>query len=53
VLLPYQPENNDIPVKTPPTGFDALRTLAVSRIYLDNFDHIPFGNYFEQSCLCV
>ena len=38
--LPYQPENNDIPVHTPPTGFDALRTLAVSRIYLDNFDHI-------------
>jgi 2-iminoacetate synthase ThiH len=36
VPLPYQPENNDIPVKTPPTGFDALRTIAVSRIYLDN-----------------
>ena len=27
-------------MKTPPTGFDALRTIAVSRIYLDNFDHI-------------
>ena len=40
VPLPYQPENNDIPVRTPPTGFDALRTIAVSRIYLDNFDHI-------------
>jgi len=40
VPLPYQPENNDIPVQTPPTGFDALRTIAVSRIYLDNFDHI-------------
>jgi aminodeoxyfutalosine synthase len=40
VPLPYQPENNDIPVKTPPTGFDTLRTIAVSRIYLDNFDHI-------------
>jgi aminodeoxyfutalosine synthase len=40
VPLPYQPENNDIPVRTPPTGFDTLRTLAVSRIYLDNFDHI-------------
>ena len=36
VPLLYQPENNDIPVKTPPTGFDALRTIAVSRIYLDN-----------------
>jgi aminodeoxyfutalosine synthase len=40
VPLPYQPENNDIPVQNPPTGFDTLRTVAVSRIYLDNFDHI-------------
>src|SRR5436309_11038832 len=40
IPLPYQPENNEIPVKTPPTGFDALRTIAASRIYLDNFDHI-------------
>jgi 2-iminoacetate synthase ThiH len=34
VPLPYQPENNDIPVQTLPTGFDALRTIAVSRIVL-------------------
>src|SRR5271156_3006687 len=40
VPLPYQPENNDIPVAHPPTGFDSLRTIAVSRIYLDNFPHI-------------
>jgi aminodeoxyfutalosine synthase len=40
VPLPYQPDNNDIPVRVPPTGFDSLRTVAVSRIYLDNFDHI-------------
>jgi aminodeoxyfutalosine synthase len=40
VPLPYMPEDNDIPVTTPPTGFDSLRTIAVSRIYLDNFDHI-------------
>lgn len=40
VPLPYQPENNRIPIKTPPTGFDTLRTIAVSRIYLDNIDHI-------------
>jgi aminodeoxyfutalosine synthase len=40
IPLAYQPENNDIPVRTPPTGFDSLRTIAVSRIYLDNFDHI-------------
>ena len=40
VPLPYQPENNDIPVKNPPTGMDSLRTIAVSRVYLDNIDHI-------------
>ncbi len=40
VPLPYQPDNNQIPVKVPPTGFDSLRTIAISRIYLDNFDHI-------------
>jgi len=40
VPLPYHPENNEIPVKNPPTGFDTLRTIAVSRVYLDNFDHI-------------
>ena len=40
IPLAYQPENNEIPVKTPPTGFDSLRTIAVSRIYLDNFDHL-------------
>ena len=40
VPLPYQPEDNDIPVENPPTGFDSLRTVAISRIYLDNFDHI-------------
>jgi aminodeoxyfutalosine synthase len=40
VPLPYQPENNQVPVQHPPTGFDALRTMAVSRVYLDNFEHI-------------
>ncbi|HEY3862159.1 MAG TPA: aminofutalosine synthase MqnE [Verrucomicrobiae bacterium] len=40
VPLPYQPENNRIPVSVPPTGFDSLRTIAVSRLFLDNFDHI-------------
>src|SRR5215475_2819064 len=40
IPLPYQPVDNDIPVSTPPTGFDTLRTIAVSRIYLDNFEHI-------------
>jgi aminodeoxyfutalosine synthase len=40
VPLAYHPENNEIPVENAPTGFDTLRTIAVSRIYLDNFQHI-------------
>jgi aminodeoxyfutalosine synthase len=40
IPLPYQPENNGIPVDHPPTGFDSLRTIAVSRAYLDNLPHI-------------
>jgi aminodeoxyfutalosine synthase len=40
VPLPYHPENNEIPVPHGPTGFDSLRTIAVSRVYLDNFEHI-------------
>lgn len=40
VPLAYMPRDNDIPVDHAPTGYDSLRTLAVSRIFLDNFDHI-------------
>ncbi|MFN7138103.1 MAG: aminofutalosine synthase MqnE [Limisphaerales bacterium] len=40
IALPFQPDNNFMPVKHGPSGFDSLRTVAVSRIYLDNFDHI-------------
>jgi aminodeoxyfutalosine synthase len=40
VPLAYHPGNNKIPVENAPTGFDSLRTIAVSRLYLDNFDHI-------------
>lgn len=40
IPLPYQPDNNGIPVEHPPTGFDSLRTLAISRLFLDNFDHL-------------
>ena len=40
VPLAYQPQDNDIPVEHPPTESDSLRTIAVSRIYLDNFPHI-------------
>jgi aminodeoxyfutalosine synthase len=40
VPLPYHPENNRIPVEHGPSGFESLRTMAVSRIYLDNFKHL-------------
>lgn len=40
IPLPYQPDNNRIPVDHPPSGADMLRTVAVARLYLDNFDHI-------------
>ena len=40
VPLPYQPDNNLMQVKHAPSGFDSLRTIAISRIFLDNFDHI-------------
>jgi aminodeoxyfutalosine synthase len=40
IPLAYQPQDNDIPVEHAPTGYDSLRTIAVSRIYLDNFPHL-------------
>ncbi|MFM7214712.1 MAG: aminofutalosine synthase MqnE [Verrucomicrobiota bacterium] len=40
IPLPYQPENNGIPVRHAPTGAEQLRTLAVARLFLDNFDHV-------------
>ncbi|MDP6035833.1 MAG: CofH family radical SAM protein, partial [Verrucomicrobiota bacterium] len=40
IPLPYHPENNAVPVDHPPTGFDILRTIAISRVYLDNVDHL-------------
>ena len=40
MALPYQPENNGIPVPTLPTGFGALRIVAESRICLDHVDRI-------------
>jgi len=40
IPLPYQPENNNIPAPRRPSGFDSLRTIAASRVYLDNIPHI-------------
>ncbi|MCL4176133.1 MAG: aminofutalosine synthase MqnE [Verrucomicrobia bacterium] len=40
IPLPYHPENNSIPVDKAPTAWDTIRTIAVSRIFLDNVRHI-------------
>jgi cyclic dehypoxanthinyl futalosine synthase len=36
----FQPDNTALNVETQSGGFDYLRTLAVSRLYLDNVDNI-------------
>ncbi len=41
IPLAFHPEHNMIGRAYPkPTGYDGLRTFAVARLYLDNFDHI-------------
>ncbi len=41
IPLAFHPEHNMIGKAFPkPTGYDSLRTLAVARLYLDNFDHV-------------
>jgi len=41
IPLAFHPEHNMIGKAYPkPTGFDGLRTYAVSRLFLDNFDHV-------------
>jgi aminodeoxyfutalosine synthase len=40
IPLPYHPENNAIPVATAPTAYDTIRTIAVSRLFLDNIRHL-------------
>jgi aminodeoxyfutalosine synthase len=41
IPLAFHPEHNMIGKAFPkPTGYDALRTLAAARLYLDNFDHV-------------
>ncbi|HEB71431.1 MAG TPA: dehypoxanthine futalosine cyclase [Nitrospirae bacterium] len=37
---PFQPENTAMPGVRPSGGFDYLKTLAISRLYLDNIDNI-------------
>jgi aminodeoxyfutalosine synthase len=41
IPLAFQPENSDLKLGIKSTsGLDDLKTLAISRIFLDNFDHI-------------
>lgn len=40
IPLAFQPDNTRIPNAKGPGGIDCLKTLAISRIYLDNFQHI-------------
>jgi len=40
IPLAFHPENTELDHLPGPTGFDDLMTVAVSRLMLDNFDHI-------------
>jgi aminodeoxyfutalosine synthase len=40
IPLAFHPENTELSHLKPTTGFDDLMTTAVSRLMLDNFDHI-------------
>lgn len=40
IPLAFHPDNTGLAHLLKPTGYDDLRTIAVSRLMLDNFDHI-------------
>jgi aminodeoxyfutalosine synthase len=40
IPLEFHPDNTALSHLPKPTGMDALKTIAVSRLMLDNFDHI-------------
>jgi aminodeoxyfutalosine synthase len=40
IPLSFHPENTELEHLPGPTGFDDLLTIAISRLMLDNFDHI-------------
>lgn len=40
VPLAFHPENTEMSHLPPPSGVEDLRTIAISRLMLDNFDHI-------------
>ncbi len=57
IPLAFQPDNTRVPGAKGVGGVDALKTLAVSRIYLDNFQHVKaywvmLGLKIAQTALC-
>ncbi|GAB4165203.1 MAG: aminofutalosine synthase MqnE [Geothermobacteraceae bacterium] len=57
IPLAFQPDNTRVPGARGVGGVDALKTLAVARIYLDNFRHIKaywvmLGLKIAQTALC-
>jgi aminodeoxyfutalosine synthase len=58
IPLAFHPENTEMADLPGPTGFDDLMTVAVSRLMLDNFDHIKaywimLGERIAQTALNV
>jgi len=57
IPLAFHPEHNMIGKAFPkPTGYDGLRTYAVARLFLDNFDHlkaywVTLGERLAQAAL--
>jgi cyclic dehypoxanthinyl futalosine synthase len=43
VTWSFQPEETQLPIPHKASGLDYLRTLAVSRIFLDNFDNFQLS----------
>ena len=43
VTWSFQPEDTNLPVERKASAFDYLRTVAVSRIFLDNFEHLQLS----------
>ncbi len=57
IPLAFQPDNTRVPGAKGVSGVDALKTLAIARIYLDNFQHIKaywvmLGLKIAQVALC-
>lgn len=40
IPLAFQPNNSDLAKGSHTTGFDDLKTLAIGRLFLDNFQHV-------------